>query len=559
MAQPSSEHKARPDVLGVFSSFDELAEPDLRLGRKVANYGFISAILEHSGLDGLHFYLPFYSALPNFEKVYAHWLNMPRNQKRVKLLPALNLQAALQQTRYLAIHAVEHHRYFPELCHQRNHWSGEPFPITCTPHSLHPWEAHARNIYKVLPGPMSYDSIFCTSRAAKEHLSQSFGALAEGLAGLGLESAGYNSRLDIVPLGVDAREFASMSQAQALKRLELPPGPVTILCVGRLTPTDKFDLLPLLGVLKLLSARHDLRLILAGAGHENYVSVLKKTAAGLGVAERLHLFEDFASEIKPALFAAADIFVSPVDNLQETFGLSIIEAMAAGLPVVASDFSGYRDLVVNGRTGVLIPTLGPSDYRVLDASWPMLHSHIASLQMAQRTALDMGALLSALAGLAASPDTRRDMGRAGHKRVLKLFDWPVVIRSMEQKWFELKAQALQHGKPDPPPDVIATSQKRLFGAFPSGEIDPDLVVEPGPLAAEFISGTWHKESHADLAGYLPLPLLRRILELVDQSGGKASLSDLQETLKTQAPAFAVEHLLLHGLKYGVLQTTGNGG
>ncbi len=53
---------------------------------------------------------------------------------------------------------------------------------------------------------------------------------------------------------------------------------------------------------------------------------------------------------------AADVFVSPSDNIQETFGLAVIEAMASGLPVVASDWDGYRDLVADGETGFLVPT-----------------------------------------------------------------------------------------------------------------------------------------------------------------------------------------------------------
>src|SRR6202012_5551691 len=59
-----------------------------------------------------------------------------------------------------------------------------------------------------------------------------------------------------------------------------------------------------------------------------------------------------------ALWAGADVFVSLVDNIQETFGITPVEAMAAGLPVVVSDWDGYRSTVRDGVEGFLIPTLG---------------------------------------------------------------------------------------------------------------------------------------------------------------------------------------------------------
>jgi len=58
-----------------------------------------------------------------------------------------------------------------------------------------------------------------------------------------------------------------------------------------------------------------------------------------------------------AVWRAADLFTSLSDNIQETFGLVIVEAMASGLPVIASDWNGYRDLVTDGETGFLVPTL----------------------------------------------------------------------------------------------------------------------------------------------------------------------------------------------------------
>ena len=59
------------------------------------------------------------------------------------------------------------------------------------------------------------------------------------------------------------------------------------------------------------------------------------------------------------LWAAGDIFLSLIDNMQESFGLTPIEAMAAGLPRVISDWDGYRDSVEHGEDGFLIPTLQP--------------------------------------------------------------------------------------------------------------------------------------------------------------------------------------------------------
>ncbi len=542
-------------VLGFINAFDELADPDRRLGRKVANHGLVTALLEHSTCDELHFFLPFFGALGPFEEVYAPWLATAGNRERVRLLPSLGLAGAVERTPYLAIHAAELDRYFPELCHLRNHWAREPFPVSCTPHTLCYWSTQVRNLYKVLPGPRPYDSIFCTSRAARDHLHAVFGGMTQRLADLGLSHPGYAGRLDVAPLGVRAADFQGLDQATAQARLGLAPGVFTLLCLGRLTPSDKFDLTPLVGALALLNRRTPARLILAGAEHQNYGRSLVDMARGMGLGDRIALKADFYSADKPALYAAADVFVSPADNLQETFGLVLIEAMAAGLPVVASDFSGYRDLVDDGVNGFLLPTLGPADYGPLDALYPLLAEHVAALQVAQRTAVDLEALAERLTLLANDRELRLEMGRASRHRIMERFEWAVVVRRMEALWGELKAVALADPAPreSAPADVMGYGLARAFGHFPSAGTSPAMILTPGPLAEEFRQGTWARSPHPDLGGGIKVELLDKVLATLETLlGGRASLEQLAGALGPGPAPYQLEHLVLWGLKYGVL-------
>lgn len=543
--------------LGFINPFDELADPDRRLGRKVANYGLVSALLEHSTAEELHFFLPFAAALKPFQEIYAPWLERPELGKRVRLLHSAALPSMVQKGGYLAFHAAELDRYFPELCHLRNALAPAPFPVTCTTHTLSYWSTQVRNLYKLLPGPRAYDAVFCSSRAAREHLFSAFDACGENLRGLGLNRAGFAGRLEVVPLGVRAEDFKPRGREEAQGKLGLDPGVFTLLCVGRLTPSDKFDLRPLLGVVALLARKTEVRLILAGADSGGYGGLLLKTASELGIGGRVHLFADFDTALKPDLFAAADVFVSPADNLQETFGLSILEAMAARLPVVASDFSGYRDLVVEGETGFLIPTLGPAEFGELDAAWPVMAEHIAALQAAQRTALDLDVMLDRLFRLAASQELRRDMGKAGRQRVLDRFDWPVVVGRMEGGWDELSKMAADAGDEQRPPDVLGAGLGKLFGHFFTRAVSPDEAFCLGPLASLFQKGSWGRAPHPDMAVSLPADGLPKLLESISRLGGQATLSQLQKDLKKEMHPYQVEHLALYGLKYGVLSRSGD--
>ena len=539
-------------ALGFINAFDELADPDRRLGRKVANYGMVAALLEYSQVEELHFFLPFQGAGQAFTQGYAPWLEKQPHEGRVRLLPALALPGAVERGDYLALHAGELDRYFPELCHLRNRWARQPFPITCTPHSLNYWSTQVRNLYKVLPGPQPYDAIFCTSAAARQYLENYFQAAGQRLRQLGLTQAGFPGRLEIAPLGVRLEEFAGQDREAARAALGLEPGVYTLLCLGRLNASEKYDLMPLLGVLALLKDQRPLRLVLAGADFAGYGRQIKEAASQLGLAGGVHLFTDFDSSQKGQLLAAADVFVSPADNLQETFGLTIIEAMAAGLPVVASDFDGYRDLIKDGETGFLIPTLGPADHGPMDAVWPLLSERVAAVQTAQRTALDLGVLAQRLGDLMDQPELGPRLGAAGRQRVEAHFTWQVVVRRMEELWAQLKQQAMAQPRQPAPADVLDAGQAQLFGHYPSHTLDPDQPLYPGPLATAFAQGSWARHPHADAAPGLPLAGLEQMLAHLQGQGGPASLAQLRAALGGSLPAYLLEHLALFGLKYGVL-------
>ena len=76
-----------------------------------------------------------------------------------------------------------------------------------------------------------------------------------------------------------------------------------------------------------------------------------------------------SEEAKRNALAAADVGISLVDNAQETFGLAVAEAMAAGLPMVVSNWSGYRDLVREGVDGYLIPSAWASSASKVSVFW----------------------------------------------------------------------------------------------------------------------------------------------------------------------------------------------
>jgi glycosyltransferase involved in cell wall biosynthesis len=227
----------------------------------------------------------------------------------------------------------------------------------------------------------------------------------------------------MIPLGVDCDAFKRDPALGVAYRQELGIGAedIAIILVARLSNSTKFSPLPMYLALQRAAERRGrkLHLLLAGwiegdGSRAAFTEGAKRACPDVQV----HFVDGQNAEIRAKAWAAADIFTLPVDNVQETFGLAPVEAMAAGLPVVASDFDGYRELVVDGATGVLVPTLGTRAPDVFEDLLGILDPSLSQFVMAQTVAVDVEALADRLGALVDSRELRERLGSAGRETVL---------------------------------------------------------------------------------------------------------------------------------------------
>lgn len=228
------------------------------------------------------------------------------------------------------------------------------------------------------------DHVLTTSRYSKQRLVELYHLPA--------------SKISIVPEGID---LAGWSQ-RLRKAPKLPKREFTILCVAKQFPRKRIHLL--LEAVHRLKSDHRLKLRIIGDGPEH--ESIKKKAKQLGLESAI------AGAVPGSLaaeYANADLFCLP--SVQEGFGIVFLEAMAAGLPIVASRSAAIPEVVKDGRTGLLAR---PND------------------------CFDLAKKLKALI---ASPSLRRRFSKNARQEV-KLYDWPLIAES----FLNAANREVSHGK-----------------------------------------------------------------------------------------------------------------
>ncbi len=294
-----------------------------------------------------------------------------------------------------------------------------------------------------------WDALICTSRAVHNNVRRILEAKAEYLSRRLGASKFPLPELPVIPLGVDADHFnhSKSFTLEARQKLNIGPDDVVVLFVGRLAFHGKAHPLVMYQALEKASSYTGQKVVLIECGwHANtYIEKAFADAAAATCPSVRCIYLDGRNPNQLALsWASADLFCSLSDNIQETFGITPLEAMAAGLPVVVSDWDGYRDTVRDGIDGFRIPTCMPppgygnelaSRHALGIDSYDMYCALTSSL-----VAIDLDYTSQAFIKLISSRELREKMGAHGRQRVLEFYDWKAIVPTYESLWSELKAR-----------------------------------------------------------------------------------------------------------------------
>lgn len=393
-------------------------------GASVACRNFYTALLRHGSFDEYHFFVPGYTS-SNHTDENKRFFQFLRVTDRVRFKTLDELQQAFAKSDYFVFHQPGGPLIAPWL-YIRNRFNQNNCPITGVTHSLSYQSLLKDFLSVILANPRSWDSIVCLERPAKKVMENLINSVIENLkAQFGIELS-YQGRLDEIPLGVDTTTYCPREKVPLKRQFGLPEGKTIILWIGRFSQYDKMDLYPLLLAFKKALSEippNECAIVLAGDDSRHaYAEKLRTFAKDLEIADSVIIRTNLPRSAYPFLFSAADIFVSPSDNIQETFGQTVLEAMASGVPVVASDWEGYHISVIHGETGFRIPTYWMECDQSLCDFAPLSPWMLDHLYLSQSICVDVPRLAQALTILVKNKNLRLSMGERARKHVLQTYD-----------------------------------------------------------------------------------------------------------------------------------------
>lgn len=384
--------------------------------------------------------------------------------------------------------------YYPapsakDLVFSRNTYNPGAFSVMGVTHTLSSATAMDQLMELVLPPFKPWDALICTSQAAHgvvTHLHEEMRQWWSAQTG----ATRFNSpQLPVIPLGVDCPAFAPQPGKRATARagLQLADEETVFLFAGRLSFHAKANPAPMYQALEQVARQRPVVCIEAGlfpndAIRQGFLAAQQALAPSVRF-----LWVDGNDQLRyRQAWQGADVFVSLSDNIQETFGLTPVEAMAAGLPVVVSDWNGYKDTVRDGVDGFRVATVLPPG----GIGGELAQRHALGLdtydfyigRTSLATVIDPEPLVVAFSSLAADPALRARMGAAGLARAQSEYDWPVILERYAELAEELGQIRRVAGPQPPEPWPTRADPFARFGHFPSQTLNGNWLVAAQPAA-----------------------------------------------------------------------------
>lgn len=364
-----------------------------------------------------------------------------------------------------------------------------------------------------------WDALVCTTRVARAVVDRLLDASDEAARQAGVPAGLPRPARPVIPLGVDAAGFAPDPARRAAWRARhgVAEGEVVGLFVGRLSLHAKAHPYATFAAMEEAAGRLPAppRFFLLGQFATRSIdAAFRAMAAEVAPSVRTTFIVNPDDDERRDAMSGADFFVSLADSVQETFGLAPVEAMASGLPVVVTDWDGYKDTVQHAIQGYRVPTLMAAPPAAAGAFRSYLADQIDydrfCAVMGHLVAVDIRAAANAIHVLASEPERRRSMGEAGIRRVAARYDWPVVMEQWRRLWTELaavraSAEVAAAPKDAPPPtDPQLPDPLDLFRSFPTRMLlGSDRLHLSRADAAEVTEACRHSNGFRYAFGHLP--------------------------------------------------------
>ncbi|MGI8526480.1 MAG: glycosyltransferase family 4 protein [Pseudolabrys sp.] len=335
-----------------------------------------------------------------------------------------------------------------------------------------------------------WDAVICTSRAVHDAVSRVLASVENDLRARQGATKFTRPMLPIIPLGVHGKRFTrkDADRAKWRKQLNIADDVTVVLFFGRLSVHAKAAPFQLAQAAELAVAKSKRRLAILWCGWFNddfQRRVFMETAKSMAPSVPFYHVDGREEAARFSVWAAADIFCSLSDNIQESFGLTVIEALAAGLPVVASNWNGYREAIEDGVNGILVDSympsgsLGDAAYRYVSGI-DTYDRYIGAAS--QLCFVDLEQTAAALTRLAGDAALRTRLAEAAGKTVADKFDWKAVMPRYQDLWRE-QIKKLSHARADKDPSSTSWQMydpSYVFAGFPSHRLNDDSALLRGP-------------------------------------------------------------------------------